>query len=81
MDSDEATSLDRDFDEMLVDMKPYALRLPHKSERQRCALWIKKFCEPQSSGLTGRKNRNQYAQLLLHMLKKGSLEGPFYVKA
>lgn len=23
-------------------------------ERQRCALWIKKFCEPQSSGLTGR---------------------------
>jgi len=27
-----------------------------------------------------RKNRNQYAQILLHMLKKGSLEGPFTVR-
>lgn len=49
------------------------------SDRQRCALWIKKLCDPETcgSGLTGRKNRNMYARLLLHMLRKGVLEGPF----
>lgn len=49
------------------------------SERQQCALWIKKLCDPETcgSGLTGRKNRNMYARLLLHMLRKGVLEGPF----
>lgn len=49
------------------------------SERQRCALWIKKLCDPVTcgSGLTGRKNRNMHARLLLHMLRKGVLEGPF----
>uniref|UniRef100_A0A8C1IUG1 Centrosomal protein 112 n=1 Tax=Cyprinus carpio TaxID=7962 RepID=A0A8C1IUG1_CYPCA len=49
------------------------------SERQRCALWIKKLCEPETcgSGLTGRKSRNMYTRLLLQMLRKGVLEGPF----
>ncbi|NXF61597.1 CE112 protein, partial [Ciccaba nigrolineata] len=48
-------------------------------ERQRCALWIKKLCEPSGAGtgIEGRKNRNLYAKLLLHMLKRGVLEGPF----
>ncbi|XP_051852600.1 centrosomal protein of 112 kDa [Antechinus flavipes] len=48
-------------------------------ERQRCALWIKKLCEPSGAGtgIMGRKNRNLYAKLLIHMLKRGILEGPF----
>ncbi|XP_061471567.1 centrosomal protein of 112 kDa isoform X3 [Rhineura floridana] len=71
--------LDAEFDHYVVDMKPYVLKLPHKSERQRCALWIKKLCEPAGAGAgtVGRKNRNLYAKLLLHMLKRGVLEGPF----
>ncbi|XP_017569565.1 centrosomal protein of 112 kDa isoform X7 [Pygocentrus nattereri] len=71
--------LDSEFDHCLVDMKPYVLKLPHKTERQRCALWIKKLCDPVSSGsgLTGKKNRNAYTRLLLVMLKRGVLEGPF----
>lgn len=48
-------------------------------ERQRCALWIRKLCEPSGTGTgtMGRKNRNLYAKLLLHMLQRGVLEGPF----
>ncbi|XP_013402833.1 centrosomal protein of 112 kDa [Lingula anatina] len=72
-----ASELDREFDVHLADMKPFVLRLVHKSERQRCALWIKKMCEPPGSGISGRKNRNMYALLMLHMLKRGALEGPF----
>ena len=30
--------------------------------------------------LVYRKNRNAYAQLMLHMLKRGVLEGPFTSK-
>uniref|UniRef100_A0A8L0DJN2 Centrosomal protein 112 n=1 Tax=Oncorhynchus mykiss TaxID=8022 RepID=A0A8L0DJN2_ONCMY len=71
--------LDSEFDHHLVDMKPHVLKLPHKTERQLCALWIKKLCDPgvSGSGLMGRKNRNMYARLLLHMLRRGVLEGPF----
>uniref|UniRef100_A0A8C7AVG6 Centrosomal protein 112 n=1 Tax=Neovison vison TaxID=452646 RepID=A0A8C7AVG6_NEOVI len=71
--------LDAEFDHFVVDMKPFVLKLPHRSERQRCALWIKKLCEPSGTGagIMGRKNRNLYAKLLLHMLKRGVLEGPF----
>ncbi|XP_029424255.1 centrosomal protein of 112 kDa isoform X6 [Nannospalax galili] len=71
--------LDAEFDHFVVDMKPFVLKLPHRSERQRCALWIRKLCEPSGTGagLMGRKNRNLYAKLLLHMLKRGILEGPF----
>ncbi|XP_078612009.1 centrosomal protein of 112 kDa-like isoform X3 [Branchiostoma floridae x Branchiostoma japonicum] len=71
------SKLDAEFDRSLADMKPYVLKLPHKTERQRCALWIKKLCEPVAPGPTARKNRNMYAELLLHMLKRGVLEGPF----
>nr|XP_042696932.1 centrosomal protein of 112 kDa isoform X3 [Chrysemys picta bellii] len=81
MSSEEETweKLDAEFDHYVVDMKPFVLKLPHKSERQRCALWIKKLCEPSGAGagIMGRKNRNLYAKLLLHMLKRGILEGPF----
>ncbi|XP_058531335.1 centrosomal protein of 112 kDa isoform X2 [Ochotona princeps] len=71
--------LDAEFDHFVVDMKPFVLKLPHRSERQRCALWIRKLCEPSGTGtgIIGRKNRNLYAKLLLHMLKQGVLEGPF----
>ncbi|KFZ62265.1 Centrosomal protein of 112 kDa, partial [Podiceps cristatus] len=71
--------LDAEFDHCVVDMKPHVLKLQHRSERQRCALWIKKLCEPSGAGtgVVGRKNRNLYAKLLLHMLKRGVLEGPF----
>lgn len=52
------------------------------SERHQCALWIKKLCDPETCapGLLARKNRNMYARLLLHMLKRGLLELPFTVK-
>ncbi|KAM4823101.1 centrosomal protein of 112 kDa isoform X3 [Urocitellus parryii] len=71
--------LDAEFDHFVVDMKPFVLKLLHRSERQRCALWIRKLCEPSGTGagVIGRKNRNLYAKLLLHMLKRGVLEGPF----
>ncbi|XP_069808161.1 centrosomal protein of 112 kDa isoform X2 [Dendropsophus ebraccatus] len=72
-------TLDAEFDHYLVDMKPHVLKLPQRLDRQRCALWIKKLCDPSGAGtgVTGRKNRNLYAKLLLHMLKRGVLEGPF----
>nr|AAI09694.1 Coiled-coil domain containing 46 [Bos taurus] len=71
--------LDAEFDHFVVDMKPFVLKLPHRSERQRCALWIRKLCEPSGTGtgIPGRKNRNLYAKLLLHMIRRGVLEGPF----
>ncbi|XP_047212814.1 centrosomal protein of 112 kDa-like isoform X4 [Girardinichthys multiradiatus] len=74
--------LDTEFDHVLVDMKPYVLKHPSKTERQCCAIWIKKLCDPATcgSGLTDRKNRNTYARLLLYMLKRGILEGPFTTK-
>ncbi|XP_052772842.1 centrosomal protein of 112 kDa-like isoform X2 [Mya arenaria] len=71
--------LDQEFDRYLAEMKPHVLKLPHKTDRQKCAVWIKKLCEP-TSGYTGRKNRNMYGQLMLHMLKRGVLEGPFTSK-
>ncbi|XP_034749869.1 centrosomal protein of 112 kDa isoform X5 [Etheostoma cragini] len=75
-------SLDTEFDHFLLDMKPYVLKHPSRTERQRCAIWIKKLCDPATcgSGLIGRKNRNMHARLLLHMLKRGVLERPFNSK-
>ncbi|XP_034075909.1 centrosomal protein of 112 kDa isoform X1 [Gymnodraco acuticeps] len=74
--------LDTEFDHFLLDMKPYVLKHPSKTERQRCVTWIKKLCDPAScgSGLTGRKNRNMHARLLLQMLKRGALDRPFTCK-
>uniref|UniRef100_A0A7N8WZY3 Centrosomal protein 112 n=1 Tax=Mastacembelus armatus TaxID=205130 RepID=A0A7N8WZY3_9TELE len=74
--------LDTEFDHFLLDMKPYVLKHPNRTERQRCAIWIKKLCDPVTcgSGLIDRRNRNLYARLLLHMLKRGVLEAPFTSK-
>ncbi|XP_036003949.1 centrosomal protein of 112 kDa isoform X2 [Fundulus heteroclitus] len=74
--------LDAEFDHFLLEMKPYVLKHPSKTERQRCATWIKKLCDPAAcgSGLADQKNRNTYARLLLYMLKRGILEGPFTAK-
>ncbi|XP_061568713.1 centrosomal protein of 112 kDa isoform X2 [Cololabis saira] len=74
--------LDTVFDHVLLDMKPFVLKHPNKTERQRCAVWIKKLCDTATcgSGLMERKNRNQYARLLLNMLKRGVLEAPFSSK-
>ncbi|NXT77616.1 CE112 protein, partial [Zapornia atra] len=74
--------LDAELDLLLVDMKPHVLELQDSSERERCALWIKKLYEPSGAGtgVGGRRNRNLYAKLLLHMLKRGVLEGPFTYK-
>uniref|UniRef100_A0A8C6PLN5 Centrosomal protein 112 n=1 Tax=Nothobranchius furzeri TaxID=105023 RepID=A0A8C6PLN5_NOTFU len=71
--------LDTEFDHLLLDMKPYMLKHPNKTERQHCAVWIKKLCDPAACG-SDRKNRNMYARVLLHMLKRGVLEGPFTSK-
>ncbi|XP_067332394.1 centrosomal protein of 112 kDa isoform X2 [Channa argus] len=74
--------LDTEFEHFLLDLKPYVLKHPDKTARQRCAMWIKKLCDPATcgSGLIGRKTRNMYVRLLLQMLKKGLLEGPFTSK-
>ncbi|NXR52748.1 CE112 protein, partial [Hippolais icterina] len=74
--------LDAELDRCVVAMKPYVLNLQNSSERKRCSLWIKKLCKPSGTGvgIVGRENRNLYAKLLLHMLQKGVLEGPFRKK-
>ena len=67
---------------MYVTISPFPLFFLFMSERQQCAVWIKKLCDPTAcgSGLIDRKNRNMYARLLLHMLKRGVLELPFTCK-
>ncbi|NWT97700.1 CE112 protein, partial [Urocynchramus pylzowi] len=74
--------LDAELDRCVVAMKPYVLNLQHSSERKRCSLWIKKLCKPSGAGIgvVGRENRNLYAKLLLHMLQRGVLNGPFSQK-
>ncbi|XP_041881431.1 centrosomal protein of 112 kDa isoform X1 [Corvus kubaryi] len=74
--------LDAELDRCVVAMKPYVLNLKHSSERKRCSLWIKKLCRPSGTGIgiVGRENRNLYAKLLLHMLQRGVLDGPFTQK-
>ncbi|XP_032932942.1 centrosomal protein of 112 kDa isoform X2 [Catharus ustulatus] len=74
--------LDAELDRCIVAMKPYVLNLQQSSERKRCSLWIKKLCKPSGAGtgIVGRENRNLYAKLLLHMLKRGVLNGPFSQK-
>ncbi|NXT66246.1 CE112 protein, partial [Chaetops frenatus] len=74
--------LDAELDRCIVAMKPYVLNLQHSSERKRCSLWIKKLCKPSGAGtgIVGRENRNLYAKLLLHMLQRGVLDGPFTQK-
>ncbi|KAM6913720.1 centrosomal protein of 112 kDa [Lycodopsis pacificus] len=79
MSRHEDSWLDTEFDHFLLDMKPYVLKHPNKTERRQCAVWIKKLCDPAAcgSGVMGRKNRNMHACVLLYMLKRGVLERPF----
>ncbi|NWH34378.1 CE112 protein, partial [Chloropsis hardwickii] len=81
MSSEDETKekLDAELDRCVVAMKPYVLNLQHSSDRKKCSLWIKKLCKPSGAGvgIVGRENRNLYAKLLLHMLQRGVLEGPF----
>ncbi|NWT54163.1 CE112 protein, partial [Erythrocercus mccallii] len=74
--------LDAELDRFIVAMKPYVLNLRNSSERKICSLWIKKLCKPSGAGIgiVGRENRNLYAKLLLHMLQRGVLDGPFSKK-
>ncbi|XP_051905475.1 centrosomal protein of 112 kDa isoform X1 [Hippocampus zosterae] len=74
--------LNSELNHFVLEMKPYVLKHPNNTERQHCALWIKKLCDPATRGssLAGHKNRNLHARLLLHMLKRGVLEGPFASK-
>ncbi|XP_077591247.1 centrosomal protein of 112 kDa isoform X1 [Stigmatopora nigra] len=73
-------SLNSEFNHFVQEMKPHVLKHPNKTERQHCALWIKKLCDPATSSLSGHKNRNLHSQMLLNMLKRGVLEGPFASK-
>uniref|UniRef100_A0A8C5TA16 DUF4485 domain-containing protein n=1 Tax=Malurus cyaneus samueli TaxID=2593467 RepID=A0A8C5TA16_9PASS len=74
--------LDAELDRCVVAMKPYVLGLQHGSERKRCSLWIKKLCRLSGAGVATveREKRNLYAKLLLRMLQRGVLEGPFTQK-
>ncbi|NXC34614.1 CE112 protein, partial [Campylorhamphus procurvoides] len=84
MSSEEETSqkLDVELDGYVVAMKPHVLQLQDSSERGTCGLWIKKLCKLSGAGvgIEERKNRNLYAKVLLHMLTRGVLEGPFREK-
>lgn len=68
--------LDTEFGQHLMDIKPFLHRLQYRSDRRKCALWIRKLCEPTSSSLV-KKNRNLYTRLMLLMLKRGDLNEPF----
>ncbi|KAF2976565.1 hypothetical protein EK904_011365 [Melospiza melodia maxima] len=57
--------LDAELDRCIVAMKPYVLNLQNSSA---------------GIGIVGRENRNLYAKLLLHMLQRGVLNGPFTQK-
>ena len=72
--SESSAKLDENFDSLLLQMKPYVMSLIDRSERQRCASWIKKLCQYTESSTWEKKTRNTYAQLLFHLLKRGSLD-------
>eukprot|EP00794_Sanderia_malayensis_P009215 gene9215-10189_t len=69
--------LDNAFKSFVDDMKPFVLSLSDRQDRQRIALWIKKLCGQVSKTISEKKNRNLYAQVLFHMLRKGEIDGPF----
>ncbi|XP_061830358.1 centrosomal protein of 112 kDa isoform X2 [Nerophis lumbriciformis] len=81
-DNQSTATMNAEFNGFVRDMKPYIIKHPNESERQHCALWIKKLSDPATCGssLNGHNDRNLYARLLLHMLRRGVLEGPFASK-
>ena len=70
--------LTQSFLTMLSDskMQHFWAKLPHRADRDKCCMWIKKFREPQE-GLPAKRNRNEYVQLMRRMLRKGVVEAPF----
>ncbi|XP_057311173.1 centrosomal protein of 112 kDa-like [Hydractinia symbiolongicarpus] len=72
--------LDTMLKEFVEDMKPYVLNLKTKDEKQTISAWIKKLCHPSITTVVERKNRNLYAQILLHMLLKDEIREPFLMK-
>jgi centrosomal protein CEP112 len=70
---DEAT-----FQQMVSELKPLARQLKDREEKQRVILWLRKLQEPFGDSPVKKENRLMYTRLLLHMLKRGVLEGPFH---
>ncbi|XP_065826442.1 centrosomal protein of 112 kDa-like isoform X2 [Oscarella lobularis] len=66
-----------DFTAMVSDMKPLIKNLRTREEQQRVVSWIRKLREANSDSPSRRENRDMHAKLLLHMLRRGLLEGPF----
>ena len=73
LSSENFTKIDEEFDSLLLQIKPYVMGMVDKDERQKCASWIKKLCQFTESSAWEKKNRNSYAQLLFHLLKRGNL--------
>eukprot|EP00698_Gefionella_okellyi_P010389 TRINITY_DN2693_c0_g2_i1.p2 TRINITY_DN2693_c0_g2~~TRINITY_DN2693_c0_g2_i1.p2 ORF type:complete len:379 (+),score=112.06 TRINITY_DN2693_c0_g2_i1:93-1229(+) len=65
-----------EFQTMLFDIERHYIVLP-KPERIRVEQWVKKLCEPVPNKQWA-KNRNQHAELLLHMVKQKRLEEPYH---
>eukprot|EP00118_Oscarella_pearsei_P002652 m.11155 g.11155 ORF g.11155 m.11155 type:complete len:91 (+) comp23030_c0_seq3:72-344(+) len=66
-----------DFRGMVSEMKPLIKKLKTREEQQRVVLWLKKLRESSNDSPAKWENRDMHAELLLHMLRRGLLEGPF----
>lgn len=68
--------LDEELEELVAQMNIYFRQI--KSDWQTlCGEWITKLCMETGTTVTEKKNRTMYAKLLLHMLKQGTIDGPF----
>ncbi|GIQ83677.1 hypothetical protein KIPB_005033 [Kipferlia bialata] len=67
--------LDRHFRSILFEIEREYVGLP-TAQRIIVERWVLRLNEPQKL-ITWKKNRNLYAQLLLHFVRKGKLEKPF----
>lgn len=68
--------LDEELEELVAQMNVYFRQI--KSDWQTvCGEWITKLCMETGTTVTEKKNRTMYAKLLLHMLKQGTIDGPF----
>ena len=70
------TDLDASFQHLLAEIERRYVILT-KPERIRIEQWVKKLCEPMPNDYW-KKNRNNYALLLLHVIKIQRLEDPFH---
>lgn len=72
---EEATSLDATFHKLVFEIQQ-RMHLFAKAPKIRLDAWLRKLHEPETN-IAWKKNRNNYARLLLEMLKLGRLETPF----